>query len=95
MFTGLCSTRVLILRSTTAGSFCAGADLAERRSMSPLEVAKFLSDLRDALGKLEVLPMPTIAAIDGPVLGGGLELSRACDLHVAGELSCLFYQYAF
>ncbi|KIL70207.1 hypothetical protein M378DRAFT_67289 [Amanita muscaria Koide BX008] len=79
------STRVLILRSTTVGSFCAGADLAERRSMSPLEVAKFLADLRDALGKLEVLPMPTIAAIDGPALGGGLELSLACDLRVAGH----------
>lgn len=80
------SVRVLILRSTTVGSFCAGADLAERRTMSQLQVAKFLADLRDTLGKLENLPMPTIAAIDGPALGGGLELSLACDLRVAGAL---------
>lgn len=84
-----CSIRALIIRSTTMGSFCAGADLVERRTMSQIQVAKFLSDLRAALGELEALPMPTIAAIDGPALGGGLELSFACDLRVAGEL-CLF-----
>jgi len=78
--------RVLILRSTTLGSFCAGADLVERRTMTQTQIAKFLADLRDALGRLESLPMPTIAAIDGPALGGGLELSLACDLRVAGKL---------
>ncbi|RXW17848.1 hypothetical protein EST38_g7993 [Candolleomyces aberdarensis] len=79
------SVRVLILHSTTVGSFCAGADLIERRSMTQMQVTKFLTDLRDALGKLEALPMPTIAAIDGPALGGGLEMSLACDLRVAGH----------
>jgi len=79
------SVRVLILRSTTIGSFCAGADLVERRNMSQVQVSKFLVDLRDVLGKLESLPMPTIAAIDGPALGGGLELSLACDLRIAGH----------
>ena len=34
--------------------------------MSQIQVAKFLSDLRALLGKLENLPVPTIAAIDGP-----------------------------
>ncbi|PCH36962.1 ClpP/crotonase [Wolfiporia cocos MD-104 SS10] len=79
------SVRVLIVRSSTPGSFCAGADLIERRSMSKPQVDKFLLDLRGALATLENLPVPTIAAIDGPALGGGLEMSLACDLRVAGH----------
>ncbi|KAI0772014.1 ClpP/crotonase [Trametes elegans] len=78
-------TRVLIVRSSTLGSFCAGADLVERAGMSKAQVDKFLIDLRRALGTLEGLPVPTLAAIDGPALGGGLELGLACDLRVAGH----------
>lgn len=77
--------RVLILRSSTPSSFCAGADLAERRTMTQPQVSRFLLDLRQALSALEGLPIPTIAAIDGPAVGGGLELALACDLRVAGE----------
>jgi hypothetical protein len=47
-------------------------------------VHQFLANLRTGLGKLETLPMPTIAAIDGPALGGGLEMALACDFRVAG-----------
>ncbi|RDX53681.1 ClpP/crotonase [Lentinus brumalis] len=79
------NTRVLIVRSSTVGSFCAGADLIERATMTKAQVDKFLIDLRRALGTLENLPVPTIAAIDGPALGGGLEMGLACDLRVAGH----------
>jgi methylglutaconyl-CoA hydratase len=52
--------------------------------MSDAQIADFLTSLRAALGLLESLPMPTISAIDGPALGGGLEMGLACDLRVAG-----------
>lgn len=75
--------RVLILRAN-GPTFCAGADLKERREMSELEVVEFLHNLRQMLDQVEKLPIPTIAAIDGPALGGGLELALACDFRIAG-----------
>jgi len=52
--------------------------------MSQEQVDTFLSDLRQAFTSLEEFRMPTIAAIDGPALGGGLELALSTDLRVAG-----------
>lgn len=78
--------RALIIRSSTAGRFCAGADLKERRTMSEDDVVRFLSGLRRIFDKVAHFPCPTIAALDGPTLGGGLEMAIACDFRVASEL---------
>jgi len=77
------SARVVILRSLVPGIFCAGADLKARAKMRPDEVAPFVSRTRMAIGGLESLPMPVLAALDGAALGGGLELALAADMRVA------------
>lgn len=77
--------RVVVLRSEVPGVFCAGADLKERLTMTPQEVGAFLSKLRQSVTDFHNLPMPTIAALDGSALGGGLELALACDLRTAAS----------
>ncbi|PWN42998.1 ClpP/crotonase [Ceraceosorus guamensis] len=77
-------TRVLVVRSLVPSTFCAGADLRERKSMSPAEVNDFLLGLRRTFTALEKLEVPSISALDGTALGGGLELALATDVRVAG-----------
>ncbi|XP_063154031.1 enoyl-CoA hydratase domain-containing protein 2, mitochondrial isoform X2 [Candoia aspera] len=78
------SVRVVIVKSKVKDVFCAGADLKERARMSDAEADHFVQRLRSLMDNIAALPMPTIAAIDGYALGGGLELALACDLRVAG-----------
>ncbi|VDI77800.1 methylglutaconyl-CoA hydratase [Mytilus galloprovincialis] len=77
--------RVLIIRSMVPGVFCAGADLKERAKMTNEEVGPFVAGLRQSVTDLSNIPMPTIAAIDGYALGGGLEMSLACDMRTASS----------
>ncbi|XP_073862519.1 enoyl-CoA hydratase domain-containing protein 2, mitochondrial isoform X4 [Macaca fascicularis] len=76
--------RVLLFRSGVKGVFCAGADLKEREQMSEAEVGVFVQRLRGLMNDI-AFPAPTIAAMDGFALGGGLELALACDLRVAAS----------
>ncbi|GJP43191.1 hypothetical protein CLOM_g2689 [Closterium sp. NIES-68] len=76
--------RAVIIRSAVEGVFCAGADLKERKSMTMEEAEAFVSSLRGAFSALENLPVPTVAAVEGAALGGGLEMLLACDIRVAG-----------
>ncbi|XP_027628026.1 enoyl-CoA hydratase domain-containing protein 2, mitochondrial isoform X2 [Tupaia chinensis] len=77
--------RVLLFRSGVKGVFCAGADLKERERMSEAEVGIFVQRLRGLMNEIAAFPAPTIAAMDGFALGGGLELALACDLRVAAS----------
>ncbi|XP_025107122.1 methylglutaconyl-CoA hydratase, mitochondrial-like isoform X2 [Pomacea canaliculata] len=77
------AVRCVIIRSEVPGVFCAGADLKERAQMTNAEVSAFVQKLRFSLSELAGLPVPTIAAIDGAALGGGLELALACDMRIA------------
>lgn len=77
------AARVVVFRSLVPGVFCAGADLKERALMNNTQSDLFVHGLRSLMTQIAVLPMPTIAALDGVALGGGLELALACDLRTA------------
>ena len=72
----------------TAGTFCAGADLAEAAGRDPGDLAVDRArELTHLLRHILRLPMPVIGAIDGHVRAGGLGLVGACDIAVAGQAS--------
>ncbi|XP_039254982.2 methylglutaconyl-CoA hydratase, mitochondrial-like [Styela clava] len=81
--------RVLIIRSMIPGIFCAGADLKERATMPQSEVGPFVSRLRRLLFDMQNFATPTIAAIDGAALGGGLEMSLGFDMRIASNNASL------
>ncbi|KAL2100241.1 hypothetical protein ACEWY4_004635 [Coilia grayii] len=77
--------RTVVVCSMVPGIFCAGADLKERAKMHQSEVGPFVTKARTLITELGNLPMPTIAAIDGAALGGGLEMALACDIRIAAN----------
>jgi enoyl-CoA hydratase/carnithine racemase len=78
------SSRCVIL--VGAGkAFSAGADINEFRDSDPASIAAYYATTGDVYERVAALPMPTISAIHGWCLGGGLELALATDFRIADE----------
>ncbi len=88
---------VKVVTLTGAGrAFCAGADLKVVQELSPDPVRwrMFLELLHRVLNRIEALPQPVVAGINGLALAGGLELMLVCDLAVADEGAKIGDQHA-
>jgi 3-hydroxyacyl-CoA dehydrogenase/enoyl-CoA hydratase/3-hydroxybutyryl-CoA epimerase len=78
LYTKPCSC--LLFRSAKEGIFIAGADIQDIRTIRDRDTAQQkLKKGQDVFNKIEKLPFPTIAVIEGACLGGGMELALACN----------------
>lgn len=75
----------VIIITGNGKAFVAGADISEMAEMSAEEGRQFADFGSKVFRKIELLEKPVIAAVNGYALGGGCELSMACDIRLASE----------
>jgi len=79
------SIRVVAITGAGDKAFVAGADITEMQSMTALEGRNWGKLGQEVFSKIENMPQPVIAAINGFALGGGCELAMACDIRIASD----------
>jgi len=77
--------RVLVLTGAGDKAFVAGADISQFPGMNPLRARLFAEKGQEVFFKLENLPKPVIACVNGFALGGGCEIAMSCDFIYASE----------
>ena len=83
------STRVLVLTGAGPKAFVAGADIAEMAGLRPVQGRDFSLRGQRLMRRIETMPKPVIAMVNGFALGGGLELAMACHLRIAADTAKL------
>ena len=79
------AVRVLVITGAGDKSFVAGADIGEMSTLTKAEGEAFGKKGNDVFRKIEIFPLPVIAAINGYALGGGCELSMSCDIRICAD----------
>ena len=79
------TVKVVIITGSGEKAFAAGADITEMQPLSAIEGRKWAKFGQEIFSKLDHLPQPVIAAINGFALGGGCELAMACDMRIASK----------
>jgi len=78
-------TRVLVLTGEGDKAFIAGADISEMKDKNPSQGVRFAQVGHEVTKLLELMPKPTIAAVNGYALGGGTEMAISCDFILASD----------
>jgi enoyl-CoA hydratase len=79
------TTRVLIITGDGEKSFVAGADISEMAHLDEPQGYEFGRLGAQVFRRIETLPIPVIAAVNGFALGGGCELAMSCDIRIASS----------
>ncbi len=79
------AVRVVVLTGAGPKAFVAGADISQMNGLSPVEGRDFSLRGQRMMRRMEKMPKPVIAMINGFALGGGLELAMACHLRIAAD----------
>lgn len=77
--------RAVVLRGSGDKSFCAGADLKERKGVAAEDTGPYVDAISGAINDWARIPQPTLAVVNGFAFGGGMELAIACDLRIAAD----------
>ncbi|HWO97682.1 MAG TPA: enoyl-CoA hydratase-related protein [Bacillus sp. (in: firmicutes)] len=79
------AVRVVVITGAGEKAFSVGADLKERKSLTAEEVKRNIYKIGEIFTKIEQLPQPVIAVLNGYAFGGGMELALACDFRIAAD----------